>query len=343
MSILKRTLFIILCMIFSMKVSAQDFHFSQYFASPIFLNPAFTGVVEGDMRIAANYRNQWFNISNFTTYALSVDGNIGRHKMNENYLGVGGAFFTDIEEKSGFRNTSASLSMAYNLKVGSGYAHQYIGAGFTAAFLKKQINLNNAVFGRLYEVGENFDPVQLLDATKMKFDFSTGISYFMNYRDKHYLSFGAALFHINRPSYGLIGDDRLYMRFNTYVSAETNVARDFSIIPTFMFQKQGPSTEFNLGLFGKVFIANEKYDLYDITLSLGAMYRLVGNEASIFNSDALIAAMRFEVYKIIFGFSYDITLSKLGGFNNRNGGPEISLVTNLRFKDKRKYLHMPRF
>lgn len=326
-----------------LNVAAQDFHFSQYFASPLFLNPAFTGVIEGDLRIAANYRNQWFDVSNFTTYALSVDGNIARNKMNENYLGVGASFFADIEEKSGFRNTQASLSMAYNIKVGGGYSHHYLGAGFTAAMLKKQINLNNAVFGRLYEVGENYDPVQLLDGSKMKFDFSTGLSYFMNYRDKHFMSFGAALFHINRPSYGLIGEDRLYMRFNTYLSAETNINKTLSIIPTFMYQQQGPSKEFNLGMFSKIFVSNEKYDLYDITLSVGAMYRLVSNEQSIFGSDALIAAMRFEVYKIIFGFSYDITLSKLGSFNNRNGGPEISMVTNLRFKDKRKYLHMPRF
>ena len=38
---------------------AQDPHFTQYFTSPLTLNPALTGLVQGDLRFAANYRQQW--------------------------------------------------------------------------------------------------------------------------------------------------------------------------------------------------------------------------------------------------------------------------------------------
>jgi Type IX secretion system membrane protein PorP/SprF len=50
--ILTGTLFI------SFFLQAQDPHFSQFFASPLTLNPAFTGKFDGQVRLAANHRDQ---------------------------------------------------------------------------------------------------------------------------------------------------------------------------------------------------------------------------------------------------------------------------------------------
>ena len=55
-------------------LQAQDPHFSQFFASPLSLNPALTGRFDGTLRVAGNYRNQWPTIDNaFKTYTASVD------------------------------------------------------------------------------------------------------------------------------------------------------------------------------------------------------------------------------------------------------------------------------
>jgi hypothetical protein len=51
-------------------VAAQDSHFSQFFSSPLTLNPAFTGKFFGTYRVAGNYRNQWPTINNAFTSAL---------------------------------------------------------------------------------------------------------------------------------------------------------------------------------------------------------------------------------------------------------------------------------
>jgi hypothetical protein len=37
----------------------QDIHFSQYYASPLSLNPANTGNYDGDWRLMNSYRQQW--------------------------------------------------------------------------------------------------------------------------------------------------------------------------------------------------------------------------------------------------------------------------------------------
>lgn len=77
-------------------VSAQDIHFSQFYMSPLNLNPALTGVMNCNMRVVGNYRNQYASIlkSNaFNTYSVSYDQKIpvGRY----DYFGVGGTLWGD--------------------------------------------------------------------------------------------------------------------------------------------------------------------------------------------------------------------------------------------------------
>ncbi|MDX2360790.1 MAG: PorP/SprF family type IX secretion system membrane protein, partial [Crocinitomicaceae bacterium] len=52
---------------------SQDPQFTQFYANPIYLNPAFAGS-NGCPRIGANYRNEWPNLSsNYVTYSVSYD------------------------------------------------------------------------------------------------------------------------------------------------------------------------------------------------------------------------------------------------------------------------------
>src|SRR5215207_7353319 len=76
---------------------AQDPNFSQFFASPLTLNPAFTGKFDGDFRVAGNYRNQWPTINNaFTTYTASADFSILKSKISEvDQFGLGIMGFRD--------------------------------------------------------------------------------------------------------------------------------------------------------------------------------------------------------------------------------------------------------
>ena len=55
------TNYIVLLVLICEGVYAQDPQFSQYYASPIYHNPAFAGGAHAP-RLIANYRNQWSSL-----------------------------------------------------------------------------------------------------------------------------------------------------------------------------------------------------------------------------------------------------------------------------------------
>jgi hypothetical protein len=75
---MKRILTLVIALTFCLQSTwAQDPNFSQFFASPMTLNPALTGKFDGVFRVAGNYRNQWPTINNaFVTKTVSVDFSI---------------------------------------------------------------------------------------------------------------------------------------------------------------------------------------------------------------------------------------------------------------------------
>src|SRR5258706_13582709 len=65
---------------------AQDPEFSQYYAAPLYLNPAFTGTTD-DHRFIMNYRNQWPNIARgYQTLAVSYDYNLYQYNSSVGFL-----------------------------------------------------------------------------------------------------------------------------------------------------------------------------------------------------------------------------------------------------------------
>ena len=71
-----------LCVALVTMSNAQDPNFSQFFASPLTLNPALTGKFDGVYRVAGNYRNQWPTINNaFVTKTASIDIGILKNRL----------------------------------------------------------------------------------------------------------------------------------------------------------------------------------------------------------------------------------------------------------------------
>src|SRR5580658_8099169 len=106
----------VLDLFFVLPANAQDPGFSQFFASPLTLNPALTGKFNGTLRVAGNYRNQWPAINNaFITSTISLDAPILTNKLPDNDTwGIGFLAMND-KTASGILNANYfSFSTAYH-------------------------------------------------------------------------------------------------------------------------------------------------------------------------------------------------------------------------------------
>jgi len=113
---MRNTLLFFLTLFTVLNVQAQDPNFSQFFASPLTLNPALTGKFDGVVRVAGNYRNQWPTINNaYTTYTASIDAGILKNHIPEyDQFGVGVMGFSDKSGNGALQNNFFAVSTAYH-------------------------------------------------------------------------------------------------------------------------------------------------------------------------------------------------------------------------------------
>ena len=120
---MKLRFYAILTLLFAtFAVNAQDIHFSQFYSSPLTLNPALTGNFNGFYRVTGIYRNQYPGLSNnkpvFSTPSVSVDLSLLRDKIKNGALGVGIVFYNDQQNGKTFNQNQILLSLAYNMGFG---------------------------------------------------------------------------------------------------------------------------------------------------------------------------------------------------------------------------------
>src|SRR5690606_35621372 len=93
-------------------VNAQDPQFSQFYAAPLYLNPALAGSTN-QARAGINYRNQWPAIdAKFTTMSF-----FAAYFIEDKNSGVGLLLTRDREGLAGLRSLSVGLQYSYELQL----------------------------------------------------------------------------------------------------------------------------------------------------------------------------------------------------------------------------------
>lgn len=287
---------------------AQDPHLSQYFAHPLYINPAFAGA-EDCPKINLSYRNQWPNISGgFSTMSVSYDQHI--HAIRG---GLGAYVMADIQGGGTYRNINAALMYSYKFRLGRNFS---LRLAAQAAYVNRYANWNSLTFP------DQFDPMlglvrpttqEGISETPMDknyADFSVGA---LAYNDHFYV--GLSVSHLNRPDQGYMGVQRLPIKYIAQIGGriyfkqnygERRNVKDLSISPNLIFTQQGKMEELSYGVYMNVF-----------PMVVGVWYR-----HNFTNSDALTALLGFEYKGVKIAYSYDIALSQL---KKSGGAHEISL------------------
>ena len=300
----------ILVIAFQGQSFAQDPIFTQFYANPLYLNPAMAGS-NICARYGLNYRNQWpSTTSNFVTQSFSYD-----QKFNAIHGGFGVLAMHDQQGSNTLQTTSLALLYSYHLKVTRKFTIMF---GGQAQFAMKFLDWSKLTFGDMIDPRRGFI-YQTGDVPrggrKGYFDVSAGIVGFT----KHFY-FGGAVHHLTTPNESVIvGNSPLPMRFTGHAGAEIKLGRKSlfgnrsSLSPNVIFRYQQGFMETNIGTYFK-------YDMFTV----GAWLR---------NRDAFILLVGIQQSRFKLGYSYDITVSRLT--NQSGGSHEISLGLTLPCKDRR--------
>src|SRR4051812_10590774 len=120
-------------------VNGQHYQFSQFYAAPSYLNPAFTGA-NVCSRVSLNYRSQWEAIpGTFTTYQVSLDHTLARYKS-----GIGLQVFKDKAGINGLSTTQINLLYAYETRINKKVMGR---AGVSVGSAQRSVDYSAFTFG----------------------------------------------------------------------------------------------------------------------------------------------------------------------------------------------------
>jgi type IX secretion system PorP/SprF family membrane protein len=313
----------------SMGLQAQDYQFSQYTDAPLMVNSAKTGYFKGEMRMMANYRQQWRSIAKpFKSYFVSADMPLHLRTMSEDDFVAGGfTMARHVAGESEFGYTKAEFHIAY-WKALDKRNKQYLTVGASGGAGQRSINLANLTFGSQFN-GVTYDPYlphgEVVEETSFIYpDLGVGVIWYIIPSKYFNINFGAAVQHYNNPRLSLITEwDRLPEKYVFHTEMDVNFGR-VSWQPSLLYLQQGEFSQIIAGNYLRFYL--EYYQrphpivgpLAPVNaISFGAWYRL---------DDAVVLAARIEYEWMALGLSYDLNVSDLSASTNLRGGPEIFLA-----------------
>jgi type IX secretion system PorP/SprF family membrane protein len=312
---------IIIVLGFIFNADAQDPHFSQFFASPLTLNPALTGKFDGTLRAAGNYRNQWPAFNNvYTTSTLSVDFSILNKIIPENDTwGVGIIALTDKAGGGVLTNNYIGISTAYHKALNEdGYSQ--IGLGFQGMYGQKRLDNSKLYYEDMLTpfgfTGVTQEVYNSNDLNINYFDVNAGLIYTVSTTDKNNFYFGASMYHINRPKESFKGGNwNIAARTTISAGGYFPVSDNLTLHTSGIYQVQGKSTETT---FGGAIASALNNDERNPTNVYGGLWMRW--------NDAVIPYLGLEFGGMRIGASYDINISNLKAGSQSRGGMELSLI-----------------
>ncbi len=318
------TCFVVIFSSNSNNVVSQDAIFSQFYANPLYLNPAFAGV-QLCPSLNFNYRNHPYpDFGHLSTYSASynqywepVSGGLGLLVLSE-HLG------------QMLRRNFMGGIYSYHTRLTQ---ELHLNFGVNAAYYRKDLHWDNLVFPDQYDpFTGNINQTREIppeDTQIGDLDISTGM---LLYSDNFFA--GIAGSHLTRPRESLYTNHRLPIKLTLHggskfkINSYSKNLRDIYFSPNIIMQHQGEFLRINYGAY---------FDFEPVTTGVWLRQDFEDQKTLIF-----LFGLYQENYRV--GYSFDYSLS--GFYPGNTGIHEISVSLNFgceRQKDEYKILNCPNF
>lgn len=327
-----RFFFFVLIIFSASGLFGQERYLTQFYGSPITLDPSLTGNFDGNYRVNLAYRNQWSNNFEkpFSTFLGSVDLNFDLGLKNQKVHDIVSAGLYFAHDKAGvldLGNTEMGLSGSYHKALGP---KQFLSGGLYLSLNQRNSNFTNVTFEDQFNGEDGYtQPTaeNLAENNFSYFDQGVGVNY-SNYPDKQNgFNVGIAVAHLSRPEASFYKRDpnskestpsfRLPMKYTLHAGGRLILDDYMSVYPRLMYQRQQPFDMATLGL-------TLATDVYFWTVHTGVFARAAGvHNKYNFDSAGLLLGIEYNKWQV--GISYDIGFPSYIYYSKNQGTIEITV------------------
>jgi type IX secretion system PorP/SprF family membrane protein len=335
-------LYLMIMFVSSLRVNAQDIHFSQFFEAPLLRNPGLAGIFSGDMRLQSVYRTQWSSVTvPYQTTSMNGEFKLPIGKGYD-YITVGGEILYDKAGSAVLTATHILPVVNYHKSL-SDERNMYLSLGFMGGLVQRgidrsKITTNSQFDGNAYNPGLP-DGETFTKSSYSFFDGNAGMSFNsqIGNNDNNNMFLGIAYQHFNKPTdisfYSNPGDE-LHPKW--VYSGGLRLATTPDSYVTFQgdYSTQGPYTE----LIGGAMLTKKLDDIDNPQyLISGGLYVRWG--------DAVIPVAKVEAKPLSVSVSYDINVSQLTAASGGRGAFEMALSYQKYFENSpsKDAVRCPRF
>ncbi len=294
---------------------AQDAQVTQFYSAPTYISPAFAGT-SLQTRFALQTRDQWPSIpGSFITCNLAFD-----HYLRELNSGIGLMITHDRAGSGALRYTSIAAQYAYEIEL---KRHVFLRPALQFAYVSHAVDYSRLIFGDQLVRGGDVSTYENFSGRQVQYaDFAAGLLFFT---PKMWL--GVSMHHINEPNQSLLlNESTVPKKFSAHggyrIKFRSPVIRKHSesIVLAFNYRAQDKYDQLDLGAYYErdPIFAGLWYRGLPLLKSYAPGYQ---------NNDAVALVIGCKVGDWRFGYSYDVTISRLA--TNSGGAHEITMIYEL--------------
>jgi type IX secretion system PorP/SprF family membrane protein len=325
------------------QLQAQDRLFSQFYATPVALNPALAGAFDGKYRIGGVYRDQWRSLveTPITSFSFASDLRMNLPFMpngwDKDRMGIGLAFQRDRVANLEFSNTQINIATAYHKLLNAGDNTQYLSLGFQIGLNQRNVNYDKLTFQDQFNGIDDFSGTSLERLPENNFgyaDLATGLHYSYNKKSSRFGFFtGIAYHHFAQPNISFYrnidstSNARLKPRVSLHAAVQVPMGDYLTLTPRLYATLQSQHFQVNAG-------ANLRFPIgANTAMQVGGWWRPVKNFGAFnFNSadnvsyGSIVLLTGIEFNNILFGMSYDWNFSNRLNLRRASNAFEVSLI-----------------
>ncbi len=312
---------------------AQDPVFSQYTTSATHSNPGMLGLFDGEVRLAANFRDQWTSaLGGKPLRTMAASGELRYNVRGKDYIGVGLTALQDEGGQASFRQNRLGLGVSLQKYLGGGRGRDatVVGFGGRVGYGQNSLMADGLWYtsdidtsSLVIEPGVGGLPPGYTGQTLGFLDVSAGVNLAI-VRREYSLTAGLAAHHLNRPNNSFLydGSQVLPTRYTGLVALEVMMRDELRFLPSLNYERQGKSNR----IMGGGGLAYMPQGEGDAGFRVGTYGRMANKLTKGMYLEAIVLVAQVEFKRTVVGISYDVNTGSVGRAVDGRGAYEVSLA-----------------